>query len=213
MAAVADLCSSFCLDNGAFSLWKSGTPVDWDDYVRWVKEWDKHPAFDFALIPDVIGGTEKQNKELIVRYRSAFKNAVPVFHLHESDEYAAILAGLFGRIAIGSSGEYPTPGTDSWWVRMGRLMEVLCDGEGKPKCKLHGLRMMNPKIFTRLPLSSADSTNATVNSGALKRFGSYPAPSRALRAEVIAARIEHHQSAPLWQKHYNEDPLVVEYET
>lgn len=65
-------------------------------------------------------------------------------------------------------------------------------------CRLHGLRMMDPEIFTRLPLASADSTNAAVNCGSLSRYGSYIPPTAAQRAAVIAERIEAHNSAPVW---------------
>lgn len=64
--------------------------------------------------------------------------------------------------------------------------------------RLHGLRMLDPAIFTKLPLSSADSTNAAVNSGSLDRFGMYLPPTTAQRAAVIAERIEAHNSAPIW---------------
>jgi hypothetical protein len=77
-------------------------------------------------------------------------------------------------------------------------MNAICDDKGRPICKLHGLRMLDPDIFTKLPLSSADSTNAAVNSGSLSRFGSYLPPTAAQRAEVIAERIEANNSAPVF---------------
>ena len=83
-------------------------------------------------------------------------------------------------------------------------MEVMCDEQGRPKCKIHGLRMLDPDVFTRLPFSSADSTNAAVNCGAISRFGMYPAPTSSQRAAVIAERIESHNSAPVWVSQYQE---------
>jgi hypothetical protein len=81
---------------------------------------------------------------------------------------------------------------------MNAAMGAVCD-KGRPRCKLHGLRMLDPAIFSQLPLSSADSTNASVNSGSLSRFGSYLPPTAAQRAAVIAARIESVNSAPVFQ--------------
>lgn len=49
-----------------------------------------------------------------------------------------------------------------------------------------------------MPLASADSTNASVNSGSVKRFGMYTPPTAWQRASVIAERIEAHNSAPAW---------------
>lgn len=77
-------------------------------------------------------------------------------------------------------------------------MNELCDDEGRPPCRLHGLRMLDPQVFSRLPLASADSTNAAVNSGSLDRFGSYVPPTASQRAAVIAERIEAHNSAAGW---------------
>ena len=104
----------------------------------------------------------------------------------------------FKRISLGSSGQWKTPGTEAWWARIDEIMNVLCDSDGVPKCKIHGLRMLNPKIFTQLPLSSADSTNAAVNCGSLKRFGMYTPPTASQRAEVIAARIEQYNSSSVY---------------
>ena len=67
-----------------------------------------------------------------------------------------------------------------------------------PPCKLHGLRMLDPEVFSRMPLASADSTNAAVNCSASSRFGIYTPATSSQRAAVIADRIEAHNSAPIW---------------
>jgi hypothetical protein len=77
-------------------------------------------------------------------------------------------------------------------------MAVACDADGRPKTQLHGLRMLNPEVFRHLPLRSADSANAVVNSGSLDRFGMYLPPTRSQRAAVIADRIEAFNSASVW---------------
>ena len=123
---------------------------------------------------------------------------VPVWHMHESFEYLDYLCSNFEIVALGSSGDYKTPGTKAWWVRMNDAMKVICDEDGKPKCKLHGLRMLSTKVFTKLPLSSADSTNAAVNCGSLARFGMYKPATSSQRAAVIADRIESHNSAAFY---------------
>ena len=81
---------------------------------------------------------------------------------------------------------------------MAEVMNTTCDAEGVPPCRFHGLRMLNPKIFTKLPLSSADSVNASMNAGSTARFGIYKPISRSQRANVIADRIEVFNSSPLW---------------
>lgn len=200
LPVVADCCASFILDNGAFTFWKGGNTPNWGKYVEWVDLWSRHPGFDWAIIPDVIGGTEEENRDLIFSFMGKIAMGVPVFHMHESFEHLKWLIGGFSRIAIGSSGQWPTPSTKPWWIRMEQIMDVLCDDHGRPIVKIHGLRMLDPMIFSRLPLSSADSCNATINSGSISRFGMYVPPTVSQRAEVIAARIEHHNSAAIWER-------------
>lgn len=70
-------------------------------------------------------------------------------------------------------------------------MQVACDSEGLPVCKLHGLRMLSPAIFTRLPLASADSTNIARNIGIDRRWnGPYPPAGKAARVKIMRGRIE-----------------------
>ena len=196
VAAVADVCQSFVFDNGAFTIWKQGGELDYSGYVAWVREWCRHPGFDW-LIPDAIDGTEEANDELLAQWPRDIPG-VPVYHLHESTDRIDHLASVFPIVAIGSSGMWPTPGAEGWWHRMGEVMEAVCDEHGRPRCKLHGLRMLSTDVFERLPLASADSTNAAINSGSIKRFGMYCPPTSAQRAAVIAERIESHNSAAVW---------------
>lgn len=198
MGAVAEFAQSFCLDNGAFSVWKRGEVLDVDGYTKWAHEWCRHPGFDFALIPDVIDGTEQENDELLRRWPKGIPG-VPVWHLHESLARLGWLARNWRTVALGSSGEFASPGTAAWWRRMNDAMRSICNDKGQPLCRLHGLRMLDPAIFSRLPLASADSTNAAVNSGSLDRFGMYLPPTAAQRAAVIAERIESINSAATWE--------------
>jgi hypothetical protein len=208
MPVVLDCSQSFILDNGAFSHWKSGAgEIDYDEYAKWVDEYARHPSFDWCLIPDIIDGQESDNLEWVMRWKRGNHKAkgVPIWHLHESLEYLDYLVSNFEWVALGSSGTYSKPNTGGWWKRMAEAMEVICDSQGRPRCKLHGLRMLDPDVFTRLPLSSADSTNAAVNGGAISRFGMYPAPTSSQRSAVIAARIESHNSAYIWQGQHQDD--------
>ncbi|NTU68950.1 MAG: hypothetical protein HGB02_08735 [Chlorobiaceae bacterium] len=198
IAVAAECCQSFCLDNGAFSAWKRGHTPDWDEYLEWVSEWASHPGFDFWIIPDDIEGDERANWKLMFKYGLRVRHAMPVYHMHESLDHLERVIKEFPRIAIGSSGQWPNPGTASWWTRMEQIMEVCCIN-GKPRVKLHGLRMLDPEIFGRLPLASADSTNAVMNSKSNTRFGMYKPPTAAQSACIIADRIECHNSAATWK--------------
>lgn len=198
VAAVAEVCQSFVFDNSAFSAWLQQKPIlDWTGYYEWVDRWRLHPGFDWALIPDVIDGDEAQNDALLRDWPRNLPG-VPVWHLHESLYRLARLCAGYRVVAIGSSGTWRTPNTAAWWARMDEALTFICDEHGRPPCKLHGLRMLNPKVFSRLPLTSADSTNAAVNCGAKDRFGWYVPVTSSQRADVIAERIESENSSAVW---------------
>lgn len=199
---VLEICQSFAVDNGAFSAWKTGQPImDWSEYYRWVDDVSRYPSFDFAVIPDVIDGTEADNDALLEQWpwrtvATKLHLGAPVWHMHESIERLRRLAEQWPRICIGSSGEYATVGNQKWWAKMLQAIYAICDDTGRPICKVHGLRMLNPKVFSNLPLSSADSTNIARNVGIDANWkGTYTPASREMRAEVMRERIELKQSA------------------
>lgn len=195
-----DLCQSFALDNGAFSAWKSGKPVnDWSKYYDWVEDLKNSPAFDFAVIPDVIDGDEIQNDSLLAEWPHEKHLSAPVWHMHESIERFYDLCHQWPIVCIGSSGAYATVGNSLWWSRIGQALNEVVNENGQPPCKLHGLRMLDPEVFKRLPLSSADSTNIGRNIGIDKNWrGTYLPPDKAWRAKVMASRIESVNGASNW---------------
>lgn len=201
-----EVCQSFAVDNGAFSAWKSGKPVaDWSRYYSWVAELQRYPSFDFAVIPDQIDGDEKANDELLDQWpwKGSAKSSwigAPVWHMHESIGRLQRLALEWPRVCLGSSGQFATVGDTRWWGRMVEAMNAICDKNGNPICKLHGLRMLNPEVFSRLPLASADSTNIAQNVGIDSAWrGTYTPASKECRARVMRDRIEAHQAPIFWQ--------------
>ncbi len=199
MEIAAEVCRSVVLDCGAFSAWKAGTPItDWSDYYAFCDQWRKHPAVHWAIVPDVIDGSEEQNDELLDEWpHGGF--GMPVWHLHESLDRLWRLAHGWGRVALGSSGQYAAIGTPQWWQRMGEAMSVLCDDQGRPLVPFHGLRMLDPTLLAHFPFRSADSTNVARNIGLDVRW-SHPYAPRSLpvRAAVIMDRIENHAKCSRW---------------
>lgn len=194
--AVAD---SVALDNGAWPIFASGKgAIDIPAYLDWVNLWRKHPAFDWCVIPDIIGGSEAENNLLIADWPLSDEISVPVWHMDESIKKLAWLADQFPRVAIGSSGEYVTIGTPKWWGRISEAMEVVCD-DGLPRVKLHGLRQMDPEIFSVIPYASVDSTNVARNIGIDSKWtGSYIPTRKETRAMLLRDNIENHASAARW---------------
>lgn len=196
LGLASSIVQSFALDNGAFSKWKAGKSVAWAEYYEWVDEWQHHPRFDFAVVPDVIEGSEEENDALAEQWPFDRYRAAVVWHTNESPERLERLAKEWPRVAIGSSGEYDVNQPARVIERMYSVLPRIVDSRGFPICMLHGLRMLNPKVFTKLPLKSADSTNVARNIKIdLKWNGGYAPATRETRADVLTERIENDVSA------------------
>jgi hypothetical protein len=195
-----EVCQSFAVDNGAFSAWKKGELVkDWRGYYEWAAACKLAPSCDFAVVPDVIDGEEVDNDALLKEWPLPRWFGAPVWHMHESLGRLERLAAAWPRVCIGSSGEFATIGTAIWWNRISQAMRVACNDDGQPLVKLHGLRMLNPEIFTRIPFSSVDSTNIGRNIGIDQAWrGTYTPPTKEARAAIMRERIEAHNAPSRW---------------
>ena len=202
MCVVADQCQSYVLDNGAYTLWRRGqnmTPQLVDKILDFYESWGRRPSCDWVLIPDKIDGSESDNDSLIDDFPVHLRG-VPVWHYHESLGRLDRLVNSYQTVALGSSGEWPTPGVGKWWDRTQDVMNVACDGDGVPHCRLHGLRMLSEQILKRVPLSSADSTYVGRTAGLDKRFLKTSPIHIWQRADGHAANIERMQSATCWRQ-------------
>lgn len=189
----AAICQSFALDNGAFSFWKSGTPVDWDAYYGWCARWLRHPACDWAIIPDVIEGSEEENDALIADWPHGIRG-VPVWHLNESIDRLVRLAERWPRIALGSAADYDVSSPSKCIARLREALLPISD-DGVPRVKLHGLRMLNPAITSVIPLASGDSTNVARNIGIDAAWGGNYAPAtKETRAQVLVERMDRQET-------------------
>lgn len=195
--AVAD---SVAIDNGAWPIFAAGKGcIDVNAYHEFVLTWARHPAFDWCLIPDIIDGSEEDNARLIDEWPLDEAISVPVWHMHESLGHLKMLVDLYPRVAIGSSGQFVAIGTGEWWGRISEAMGVVCDADGRPIAKLHGLRQMNPTVFSVIPYASVDSTNVARNIGIDSAWtGSYIPKRKETRAMLLRDNIENHASAARW---------------
>lgn len=154
---------SVAIDNGAFSQWKRGLPIDWVKFYKWLERYYDREKLSFFCVPDVIDGTEYDNDRLVESIPTEFiDKAVPVWHMHESIERLVRLCRQFDKVAIGSSGEYSTVRSVKWKNRMNdALIEIYVNN--LMSTKLHGLRMLDGRVLGNYPLDSADSTNLACN--------------------------------------------------
>jgi hypothetical protein len=196
IALAAAICQSFFVDNGAFSFWKQGLPTNWPGFYEFVVLWMNHPGFDFAVIPDVIEGSEEENDALLEEWPFGKFIGAPVWHINESIERFERLVEQYPRVCIGSSGEFDVKKPKAFLPRAREAIRAVCDQHGRPKAKIHGLRVLNPLIFTQLPLASGDSTNIAMNIIADRAWrGTYQPKSKRMRAAILRERIEDANSA------------------
>jgi hypothetical protein len=165
---------SVMLDNGAFTAYTQGRFLDKDKFFLWVEKHLGHPHW--AVIPDLIGGSISEQKEYMKDWPFPKELSAPVWHLNLSLDWLDELVDSYGKICLGSSGEFWQIGLKKWEQRMDQIFDRLCKRQFLPW--VHGMRMLG-QSDERWPLASADSTNVARNHATLK-----------IHPEVMAQRID-----------------------
>jgi hypothetical protein len=197
------------VDNGAFSLHKQGVSARDESYIEGYEAW----AGDIlarcpqaiAVIPDVIGGTQEENAQLIRETMLDTDRAMPVWHMHESIEYFLYLCESFNYVGIGSSGDYWQVGSPKWHARITEMFAALDawerDSDGAYlRPRLHMMRAQSQAhIFG---FDSSDSTNVAMNHGRYRAEGQGHVARLAKRASAkihasSGAEAEHQLKRPL----------------
>lgn len=163
LAASIKYACAVAIDNGAFSAWKRGLVINWQEFYRWLLPHYHHPKVSFFVIPDVVEGGEADNDALIDSMPRCFRDkAAPVWHLHESLDRLVELCNEWPRVCFGSSGEYASIRTERWHRRMREAFDAIYLKHSF-KTKIHGLRMLDGRVLGNYPLATADSTNLACN--------------------------------------------------
>ena len=150
---------SVMLDNGAFSAWRLGNPVaDWNGYYRFADKWLDYPT-TWAVIPDVIDGTEEEQDRLVTDWPFRERGA-PVWHMNENLERFWRLCLDWPRVCIGSTSVYSEPLSEPWKRRMDAAFDRVSLLKFPPW--LHMLRGMDC-AGKRWPFASLDSTDIARN--------------------------------------------------
>jgi len=193
---------SVMLDNGAFSFWRervedrnpsekarAANGGDWSGYYEFADRWLHHPT-TWAVIPDVIEGSEDANDELVAEWPLGDRGA-PVWHMHESLDRLCRLDANWPKVCIGSSAGYSELGTECWHRRMEEAFNaVWINGSQSPYLHLlRGMALVNGPY----PFASLDSTNVAQNH---KR-----PPENALQ---MVTRIDAKQCPSVWEPRVRE---------
>ncbi len=175
---------SIMLDNGAFTAFTQGRPMDVAGYISWCEKHLSHPHW--AVVPDVIDGDEEQQRQGIAGWPFPPELSAPVWHLGLSLDWLLELSDNWPRICLGSSGAYWQVGSPSWARRMDEAFDALCS-KRRHLPWIHGLRMLG-QCDGPWPLASADSTNVARNFKTARES-----------AEAMASRIDAKQPARRWR--------------
>lgn len=166
---------SVMLDSGAFSAWTVGKPIeDWRPYLDWCDRWLDYPT-TWAVIPDVITGSEDENDALLKQWPFRHRGA-PVWHMHESISRLLWLVNNWPKVCIGSSAQYAKLLTPAWEAQMDKAWRAISANDRRTPW-VHMLRGMQ-LIRERWPFASVDSTSIARNHAGNKSRGT-PAKSPA----------------------------------
>jgi len=135
------------LDSGAYSAWKSGTDVDYDDFILEAIEegWDEVAALD--VIGDPVS-SQACAFDMKVQHHI---DTLPVFHYGEPWEYLAKYKEHFNsRVAIGGI------------AGIGKQQKIKfvgqCFARAYP-CSFHGFGVGDEDVLMEFPFASADTAS------------------------------------------------------
>lgn len=194
----ADWClryaQSVMWDSGAFTAHTKGREVDWNKYYSWLEK--KLGGENWAVVPDVIGGDQSQQKKLVRTWPYPKSAGAPVWHMGLDISYLLQIAEKWPRICFGSSDQYWQVGSDAWRRRADEAFNALAIRGHLPWLKVHMLRGLS-LCGDRWPFSSADSVNVARN---FKDTNICP--------DRMMSRIDAVQSPISWIARENPEPEV-----
>lgn len=175
---------SLMMDNGAFTAYTKGKPMNKSGFYAWCEEYLAHP--NWAVIPDVIGGSVDEQRDYAKDWSFPKELSAPVWHLNLSLDWLLELTDNYPKVCLGSSGEFWQIGTKKWEQRMEQVFELLTRTR-RHLPWIHGMRMLG-KSNGKWPLASADSSNIARHHAELN-----------LSPEVMANRIDAVQPERKWK--------------
>lgn len=181
---VLKIAQSVMFDNGAFTAFTKGLPLDIDGFTAWVEEYVSHPHW--CVIPDVIGGDVEQQRQMVKSWTFNRELSAPVWHLGLSLDWLLELTDEYPKVCFGSSAEYWQVGSSAWRKRMDDAFEVLTRTRTHLPW-IHGMRMLG-QSGDKWPLASADSSNIARHHAELM-----------VSPEIMAMRIDAIQPARKWK--------------
>lgn len=145
----------FMLDSGAYSAYTKGVKIDIDDYCDFIKKYEN--IIDHYIVLDVIGNAQK-TLEAQNYMESKGLSPLPVFHQGESWDYLEHYVEKYDYICISPLSYSAGGGNMISWLDT-CFADHICNSDGYPKCKVHGLGLTIVKMMLRYPWYSVDSSS------------------------------------------------------
>ena len=144
------------IDSGAFSAWSKGITIDINEYIKFIKKYQKYLSYYANL--DVIGNPEAtwQNQK---KMEVSGLTPMPCFHFGEDIKYLTkyYLTGNYEYLALGGMVGRNSKELVEWLDNL--FSNYLCDKQGMPILKIHGFGMTSFNLMMRYPWFSVDSTS------------------------------------------------------
>lgn len=154
------------LDSGAFSMFTQGVEVDLSKYAQFII--DNRDIIHIASNLDVIGKDAEQgtydNQQALERLLENHELDVkPVHHARDKDTWLRrYMDEGYEDIFLGGMVPESTPYLRGWLDHV--FSEIICDGAGLPRVRIHGFGLTTLELMLRYPWFSVDSTAWVMNS-------------------------------------------------
>lgn len=142
--------SSFFLDSGAFTAWRQGTPINLEEYIKFIKT-NKDKLTIYANLDVIKDG--KSSFENYMKMRDAGLNPLPVWHLSTPVFYLKEYIKYTNYIGIGELAK----GSSSF--RKGNLDSLFKKYPNPEEIGFHGFGIGDPETLREYPWKSVDATS------------------------------------------------------
>lgn len=155
------------LDSGAFSAWNSGTEIDLDHYIAFIKANIEHLDYyvnldvipgSFGVVPtaaEVEASAEASWQNMLLMEAEGLK-PIPVFHMGEQFKWLRrMVEHGCEYIGISPANDRTTAAKRVW---LDRVFHEITDAAGHPVVRTHAFGVTAIDLLIRYPWYSADST-------------------------------------------------------
>lgn len=147
------------LDSGAFSAFTQDVKIDINEYIAFIRRYEKHLSVYANL--DVIGDAKGTFLNQKIMEQAGLK-PLPCFHYGEPIKYLEYYIKRYDYIALG--GIVPVHSSQLYYWLDDLFSKYICDSSGAPKVKVHGFGLSSHKLMVRYPWYSVDSTSWVIAS-------------------------------------------------